>query len=220
MNRGQSTPGGRALGLFVLASILSTRPGNGYSHSALQQRSLLKDKIQLKKLCRERGLRFSGTKAQLAERLSAFDSAQRLLGNNTLEQQSPHDLKLLWSLLCPRKSSKKWDGLEPIGCLKQFLASSQLESETDQPCPKMKARPPQHARARQIGFMMAMANHCCKPVLGSVQLDMSQSERKNAMQLETQLISDSIREIGTRCQMLVDKHRALLDDRKRLEAEA
>ena len=48
----------------------------------------------------------------------------------------------------------------------------------------------------------------------------SNSERRHAMQLETQLISDSIREIGIRCQMLVGKHRALLDDRKRLEAEA
>lgn len=38
--------------------------------------------------------------------------------------------------------------------------------------------------------------------------------------VKPRLISDSIREIGTRCQMLVDKHRALLDDRKRLEAEA
>ncbi len=38
--------------------------------------------------------------------------------------------------------------------------------------------------------------------------------------MNPRLISDSIREIGTRCQMLVDKHRALLDDRKRLEAEA
>ena len=48
----------------------------------------------------------------------------------------------------------------------------------------------------------------------------SNTERRHAMHLETQLISDSIREIGIRCQMLVGKHRALLDDRKRLEAEA
>ncbi|CAL1150849.1 unnamed protein product [Cladocopium goreaui] len=52
------------------------------------------------------------------------------------------------------------------------------------------------------------------------QWDTNQMERRQAMHLETQLISDSIREIGTRCQMLVDKHRALLDDRKRLESEA
>eukprot|EP00913_Durusdinium_trenchii_P005321 g4966.t1 len=52
------------------------------------------------------------------------------------------------------------------------------------------------------------------------QWEAAQLERRRAMGQETQLISDSIREIGIRCQMLVGKHRVLLDDRKRLEAEA
>ncbi|CAJ1432656.1 unnamed protein product [Effrenium voratum] len=51
-------------------------------------------------------------------------------------------------------------------------------------------------------------------------MESAQGERSQAMRNESQLLADSLREVGLRCQMLVGKHRMLLDDRKRLESEA
>ncbi|CAE7713584.1 unnamed protein product [Symbiodinium pilosum] len=52
------------------------------------------------------------------------------------------------------------------------------------------------------------------------QTEAASAERKEAMRRETQLLADSLREVGLRCHMLIGKHKMLLDDRKRLEAEA
>ncbi|CAE7843347.1 unnamed protein product [Symbiodinium necroappetens] len=52
------------------------------------------------------------------------------------------------------------------------------------------------------------------------QTEAASAERREAMRRETQLLADSLREVGLRCHMLLGKHKMLLDDRKRLEAEA
>ncbi|CAE7028556.1 unnamed protein product [Symbiodinium natans] len=52
------------------------------------------------------------------------------------------------------------------------------------------------------------------------QTEAASAERREAMRRETQLLADSLREVGLRCHMLLGKHKMLLDDRKRLESEA
>mmetsp|Transcript_66894 Transcript_66894/g.146634 ORF Transcript_66894/g.146634 Transcript_66894/m.146634 type:complete len:183 (+) Transcript_66894:20-568(+) len=116
----------------------------------------------LQKRCQERGLRFSGTKAQLAQRLQAFDKATQLLETNALEMQRLDDLRVLWGLLC-RRSSKSIESLELVDLirrLKGFLAANGAPQPGSQVDGHKRERPLQQARARQIGFMMAMAKHC------------------------------------------------------------
>ncbi|CAJ1359072.1 unnamed protein product, partial [Effrenium voratum] len=49
-------------------------------------------------------------------------------------------------------------------------------------------------------------------------MEAAQGERSQAMRNESQLLADSLREVGLRCQMLVGKHRMLLDDRHQIRS--